>query len=88
MILLNGAIALAEETVAALGATCGDEFSLIFDKTIEVSEGWVFFCNSREFIETGDLSSALAGNGPIFVDRHGSVRHHPSAVPWDEAIRL
>jgi hypothetical protein len=74
---------LAEEAVAALG----DEFALISDKTIEVSGGWIFFYNSREFIETGNPISALAGNGPIFVDRTGAVRHLPSALPWDEAIK-
>lgn len=87
MIPFDRAEELAEEMVAALGAACGDEFSLIYEKTIEVAEGWVFFYNSREFIETGDFISALAGNGPIFVDRSGAIRQLPSAVPWDIAIR-
>jgi Immunity protein 35 len=82
MISSDRAKALAEEAVAALG----DEFAMISDKTIEVSGGWIFFYNSREFIETGNPISALAGNGPIFVDRTGAVRHLPSALPWDEAI--
>ncbi len=81
------ATVLAEEAVTAIGVASGDEFILIYDKTIEVGEGWVFFYNSREFIETGDLSSALAGNGPIFVDRSGAVRKLPSAVSWEVAIK-
>jgi hypothetical protein len=87
MISRDQAKALAAETVAALGEASGDEFVLVCRQTIEVNEGWIFFYNSREFVETGDPISALAGNGPIFVDRNGDVRRLPSGVPWDEAIR-
>jgi hypothetical protein len=79
--------ALVEETVSSLGAVCGDEFGLMNDKTITANEGWVFFYNSKDFIETGDPRDALAGNGPIFVDRNGVVRELPSAIPWEIAIR-
>ena len=78
---------LAEKAVAALGSASGDNFALIYDKTIEVNEGWVFFYNTREFIETRNFTSRLAGNGPIFVNRNGVVRNLPSAVPWEVAIR-
>ena len=37
--------------------------------TIERPFGWVFFYNSREFVETGNISSALAGNAPFIVNR-------------------
>jgi hypothetical protein len=86
-ISFDQAKALAEKTVATLGAASGDEFDIIHNKTIHASEGWIFFYNSKEFIETGDRSSALAGNGPIFVDRNGDARLLPSAVPWEIAIR-
>jgi len=78
---------LAEEAVAALGSASGDDFALISDRTVEVNEGWIFFYNTREFIETGNFDSCLAGNGPIFVNRNGVVRNLPSAIPWDVAIR-
>lgn len=38
---------------------------------VEVKEqefGCVFFYNSKEYIETGKLSSMLAGNSPFIVD--------------------
>jgi Immunity protein 35 len=73
--------------VGALGAASGDELDVIHSKTIDANEGWIFFYNSKEFIKTDDLSSALAGNGPIFVDRNGIVKILPSAVPWEVAIR-
>jgi hypothetical protein len=83
---LDKAKVLAEEIVATLGSASGDDFALIVDKTIEVNEGWIFFYNTREFIETGNFNSRLAGNGPIFVNRNGVVRNLPSAIPWEVAI--
>jgi Immunity protein 35 len=86
-ISFDQARALAKNAVAALAATSGDELDIIHSNTIDASEGWIFFYNSKDFIETGDLSSALAGNGPIFVDRNGVVKMLPSAIPWEVAIR-
>lgn len=35
--------------------------------TVETDHCWVFFYNTREFIETRSAIFALAGNAPIFV---------------------
>jgi hypothetical protein len=77
--------ALAEETVSALGAASGDEFGIVSHESIEAG-GWIFFYNCKEFIETGNPLSSLAGNGPIFVDRNGVLKILPTAVPWELAI--
>lgn len=43
---------------------------VIFDEfTIEKDFGWVFFYNSRKFVETEEFSYCLAGNAPIIVNR-------------------
>ncbi|WP_430649450.1 YrhB domain-containing protein [Bradyrhizobium uaiense] len=47
----------------------------------------MFFYNSSRYIETGDIAFALAGNGPIFVDRNGAVKTLPTSVPWEIAIK-
>jgi hypothetical protein len=47
----------------------------------------VFFYNSREFVETGNASAMLAGNGPILVERDGTVIDLPTHCDWEEAIR-
>lgn len=39
------------------------------EHTITKEYGWVFFYNSRKFLETGDLNEALGGNAPIIVDK-------------------
>jgi hypothetical protein len=45
-----------------------------WDATTEFNFGWIFYWNSRRFLETGDRRHALHGNTPFIVDRrNGSV---------------
>jgi hypothetical protein len=60
---------------------------IIQDATIEKPFGWVFFYNSREFLETGDLSFALTGNAPIIVDKFtGLITETGTAYPIEYYI--
>lgn len=77
---------LAREKVHQFAAYDGDEYELLLAQTIEVEGGWVFFYNTVDFIHTGDPSSRLAGNGPIFVSRMGTVHELSSAVPWEQQL--
>ncbi len=45
-------------------------FAINTSKTLEKPFGWVFFYNSKQFIETNNIIFRLAGNGPIFVNKH------------------
>jgi len=48
---------------------------------------WIFFYNSRAYIETGSFSHALAGNGPMVVDKEsGAVYELVTARPVDEQL--
>lgn len=48
---------------------------------------WVFFYNSRAYLETGSFSHALAGNGPIVVERStGAVHQLTTARPVEEQL--
>jgi hypothetical protein len=76
---------IAEKTVRAIADAADGEFGIVANETID--EGWLFFYNTKDFIETGNWRSALAGNGPIFVDRSGVAKTLPSAVSWQVAIR-
>jgi hypothetical protein len=40
---------------------------IIDEHTIDMKQGWIFFYDSQEFLETKDFSYAIAGNGPIAV---------------------
>jgi Immunity protein 35 len=43
---------------------------IIVDKaTIEKPYGWIFSYDSRKFLETGDFTYSILGNGPIVVDK-------------------
>ena len=66
-----------------LGLEHGESSVVLLDeKTREEPFGWLFYYQSRAFIETGDIGSALAGNGPILVLRaSGEVRRLGTAHP-------
>lgn len=47
----------------------GRGFRILDASVSEVAEGWILDYQSAEFLETGDISTALAGNIPMFVTR-------------------
>lgn len=47
----------------------GTECVVRDDLRVELSECWVFYYNSRKWLETGNLMDALAGNGPVAVGK-------------------
>ena len=50
--------------------------------------GWVFFYQSREYIETGELGQMLVGNAPIIFDRFdGELRVTGTAEPIEHYLR-
>ena len=60
---------------------------LLDEETIERPWGWVFFYNSKRFLETQDFLHALAGNAPYLVNRHtGEVRSTGTAYPAQHYI--
>ncbi len=51
------------------------------------ANSWVAIFNSRRFAETGETSDALAGNGPIIINRRtGAVRLGVTAKPIEEQL--
>jgi hypothetical protein len=51
----------------------GDVPVVVDSATIEKPWGWVFFYESRRFLETGDDSSRLLGNAPIIVNAESGI---------------
>ena len=65
-----------------------DEIVVLKEHTIEKEYGWVFFYDTRKHLETGNVSYALIGGGPIVVERKdGSLYFLGSAWGLEEAIR-
>lgn len=43
--------------------------AVLEEETTEKPWGWVFFYQSKEYIETGDFRHMVGGNAPIIVNR-------------------
>lgn len=65
--------ALIEEKLAEMPLLDGDSAVILDDLTIEKPFGWVFFYNSRCYLQTGDCDFALFGNAPFIVNRYDGI---------------
>ena len=64
-----------------------DPFVIIEDYTIERPFGWVFFYNSKKFLETGIFRYRLLGNGPIIVNKAtGTIESCGTGETTEETI--
>jgi hypothetical protein len=53
-----------------------DNELVIQDKfTVEFETGWVFYYQSRKYLETGDILFRLMGNGPIIIDKEEGLAY-------------
>ena len=91
MITCEEAEVIAKHYLDDLQKEIGDPLQLT--KTQEESFGWVFFYQTKEFLETGNLSAMLAGNAPFIVNRRDGVIHvlgtaHPVDVYLKEYALL
>jgi hypothetical protein len=81
---LQAAKEAAQSRIDAEARRSGIELVLLEEATIESRNGWVFFYQSRKFLETGDDGWHLAGNCPIVVNkRDGSVHMTGTAHPLE-----
>ncbi len=48
---------------------------ILDEHTIEKEFGWVFFYQSKQYIETNDFQYMLAGNAPYIVNRFDGSIH-------------
>jgi hypothetical protein len=58
------------------------EFVVADENTIEKPFGWIFFYDSKKFLETGMDMYRIAGNGPVFVNKlTGEIEFFGSVPP-------
>ncbi len=63
------------------------ELCLLEEETLETDFGWVFFYDSKRFLETREFQHAIAGNAPVIVDRTvGSLHITGTARPIERCI--
>ena len=78
---------IANKYLANLETELGVNLKLIDYETIEKPFGWVFFYNSKKYLETGELREMLAGNAPFIVDKsNGEIKETGTEKPIDEYI--
>ena len=77
----NAARDLAVEHLA------NESFIILDQETIEKAWGWMFFYQSRRYVETGELTEMLAGNAPLIVEREtGRILPCGTVRPIDHYI--
>jgi len=61
---------------------------VLADETIEMPWGWVFFYQSKAYVESGDDVEMLAGNAPIIVNRYtGELVHTGTAYDIEHYLQ-
>lgn len=78
---------IARAHVVRLSESVGEPCALVPSETREVEQGWLFFFNTAEFVQSRDPMHSLAGNGPFLVLRDGRVHELPSSLPLEEALK-
>jgi hypothetical protein len=78
---------LAEECLAQIAQQC-DEDLVLLARTVETSATLAYTYQTSEFVATGDFTYALAGNGPILVNKvTGRVEVAGTALPVEDYIQ-
>jgi Immunity protein 35 len=65
------ALQICDEFLSAKSESIGTDLVKISFQKIE--QGWLFYYNSRTFVEHGNDSDCLVGQGPTIVLRSGQV---------------
>jgi hypothetical protein len=85
MIDQQQALAIVEAHLATLAQRLGEPLQII--EFQEKEQGWVFFYESRNYLETQDISVMLVGNSPLLVLRADGTLHLVStSKPLDQAL--
>ena len=65
-----------------------EELAIVPEGTVEKEYGWVFFYNTKKYLETEVISYALAGNGPVIIEKSdGRITAFGTNKPVEELIR-
>lgn len=73
MISEEDALVLARRHIESTCRDVAGGVEILREHTIRKPYGWVFFYDSRRFLETSNPLHALGGNGPVLIDMNGSV---------------
>lgn len=86
MISYEDAKRLAEEAINKNYNVAGDQLMVVESSTIQKDYGWIFFYDSRRFLESNDESYLVAGNAPLIVETNGTLHWLGTAKPLEEYV--
>ncbi len=87
MLTLEVARRVAEALLDEVRAQVDFEIAIDLPQTVHTGNEWIFFYNSKTFLETGNPTYALAGNGPVIVsDQDGRVRLATTSKAWEKQV--
>jgi hypothetical protein len=69
MLSRKDATSIAEVALVQAGADMPSSPEIIITQIDERDLTWVFFYQSKQFIDTGDFMYSLVGNGPLLVHK-------------------
>lgn len=85
MILIEDAKLRAAQHIEFIEQSCGEQLEII--DVNEIRNGWVFFYQSRRYLETHQMSHILAGNAPFVVNKlSGLISTFGTAHPLEYYI--
>ena len=73
MLSKEKAIAIAANYIK--GKSTKHDLVLLTNNTIEFELGWVFFYQSKKYIDSGDYRDMLGGNAPIIINKYNGSVH-------------
>ena len=68
---------LAQARVAGFERESGIGLVIIHQDTVEFEGGWIFYWDSKAYLQTQDFADAIGGNAPVVVFRDGAIRQAP-----------
>lgn len=72
MLSFDEAKKIALDMIQEIGSKSKIDLGILEDDTINFEFGWVFFYQSKKFIETSNFEFLIGGNAPIIVDKFNS----------------
>ena len=87
MINFEQAKAIVRGYLDKLDISTGEPSAIVDKATIVRPDGWVFFYNSKAYLETGDVRDMFAGNAPVIVSKdEGTLYETGTAYPIEHYI--
>jgi hypothetical protein len=74
---------IAEQELRQLYADGADSVAIDEQAIREEDVGWIFFYQSKKYLDDGDPDECLVGNAPIVVDRDGKVHMTGTGEPLE-----